>query len=513
MPIAQSSSRNQTGSTKSSKQHKTSMSESVEETRQQVIEQPTNTGTKTPPEQPEFIKQTLIIIEKKVRNLDKRRIKLEEYKENARKGATLNEDQLSAVAKYDEVLRTLELTKEMEKSFIGLANDAMKQQKKQMKKEQMEREEQLKEKLKETHRYYSLLENFGDETIRSHFMTESLLTEAELTFLDEFSKLVEPCTPGSRLESASAEFADHFTCVVEGKNKPVQGLSSHITYSELKKLFERLLAASYWTSEPKQVVAEPVAEQVPETVDESANTTEQTLNQAVESLQLEQQQQQAVQQNEQGSYQNVDDYVIVTQSECAESLCHSKSPSLQPGQQVTEQQMYDQMQSKTFFSTLNQPAEQRQNINEFISNCETNGTVNFFQDSELSRQQQEQQQQQNEMNFQQQNNQFNQQSDNKDQGFRQRGGNQNNRGGPYKGPRNDRQNGERGPQGPRGPRQNNGYRGGANQGPRTDRPSGERGPQGNRGPRPNNGHRGNYPQQPRGNFSQQDMGHQQSQMA
>lgn len=98
-------------------------------------------------------------------------------------------------------------------------------------------------------------------------------------------------------------------------------------------------------------------------------------------------------------------------------------------------------------------------------------------------------------------------SDTKDQGFRQRGGNQS-RGGPYKGPRNDRPQGERGPQGPRGPRPNNGYRGGANQGPRTDRP------QGPRGPRPNNGQRGNYQQQPRGNFNaQQDMGHQQSQMA
>lgn len=48
---------------------------------------------------------------------------MEEYQANARKGVTLNEDQQSAVSKYDEVLRTLELTKEMEKSFIGLAND------------------------------------------------------------------------------------------------------------------------------------------------------------------------------------------------------------------------------------------------------------------------------------------------------------------------------------------------------------------------------------------------------
>jgi hypothetical protein len=33
-------------------------------------------GVKTPPEQPEFIKQALIIIEKKVRNLEKRKVRL-----------------------------------------------------------------------------------------------------------------------------------------------------------------------------------------------------------------------------------------------------------------------------------------------------------------------------------------------------------------------------------------------------------------------------------------------------
>ena len=36
----------------------------------------TTGGNKTPPEQPEFIKQALIIIEKKVRNLEKRKVKV-----------------------------------------------------------------------------------------------------------------------------------------------------------------------------------------------------------------------------------------------------------------------------------------------------------------------------------------------------------------------------------------------------------------------------------------------------
>lgn len=532
MPIAQSSSKNNTtgsAATKSTKQHKNSATDGDVEQKQQVEQQ--NSGSRTPPEQPEFIKQTLVIIEKKVRNLDKRRQKLEEYRESARKGTILNDDQLNAVSRYDEVLRTLELAREMEKQFVGLANDAAKQQKKQMKKEQMEREEQMKERLKETHRYYSLFNKF-DETLRAQFLAESMVTENELAMLNEFEKLIEPCTPGTRLEGASAEFADHFWALLEAKNKPVQGFTSQTTYAELKRLFDRLLSAAYWTSEPK------VEEQVPtatttgaETTEQTTNAvvetvaTEQTLNQAVENMNLNENQQQQHQQqhliqNEQGTYQNVDDYVIVTQSECAESLCHSKSPSLQPGQQSEQMMTQEQMQSKTFFTTLNQPAEQQhKNINEFINNCENSG-FNFLQDSELSaRQQQEQQEQQqqqmnNDMQFQgqQQENQFNHQPEmhNRDQGFRQQRGN-NNRGGQQRMRGDKNQGGPRG-DGNRGPR-NNGYRGGnnnnnnGNNGPRQDGSKSFR----QNGPRPNNnGHR-NYPQQqPRGNFNP-DMG--QSQMA
>jgi len=49
--------------------------------------------------------------------------KLEEYKASERKGVVLNEDQLLAVSKYEEVLRTLELSRELEKQFVALAND------------------------------------------------------------------------------------------------------------------------------------------------------------------------------------------------------------------------------------------------------------------------------------------------------------------------------------------------------------------------------------------------------
>lgn len=517
MPIAQSSSKNQADTNKSMKTQQKKAENEPEQKQEQ-----TPSGNKTPPEQPEFIKQTLIIIEKKVRNLDKRRQKLEEYKESQRKGTKLNEDQLLAVSRYDEVIRSLELSRELEKQFVTLANDSMKQQKKQAKRDQMEREEQFKEKLKETHRYFSVLDRFGEDTVRNDFLTESngafKITQEELELLDEFSKFVAPCSLDSRFETASVEFAEHLSALIDGKNKPISALPNSVTYNELKKLFDRLLSASYWTEELKKEVEVAETETVKaETPAESTETTE-ILNQAVENLQLNGQEM-TTQQNDQASFrnQNVDDYVIVSSSDCAESLCQSKSPSLQPQQQPQNEQMPNEMtqsQTKTFFTTLNQPTEQR-NINEFINSCENNGEgLNFFQDSELaSRQQHEQmQQQQNEMNFQNQQSQqqenFNQLPNDmqKDQQFRQRGYREQNGNRQFHGrggQQGDRRNGNRAEprnNDNRGPR-NNGYRGGANSGQR-----GYRG--GQNGGQRNNGPRGNYQQQ-RGNQNQ-DMNEQHS---
>lgn len=48
--------------------------------------------------------------------------RLDEYKASK---TPLNEDQLLAVSKYDEVVRTLELARELEKQFISLSNDVI----------------------------------------------------------------------------------------------------------------------------------------------------------------------------------------------------------------------------------------------------------------------------------------------------------------------------------------------------------------------------------------------------
>ena len=76
------------------------------------------------------------------------------------------------------------------------------------------------------------------------------LSSEELNLLDEFNNLVEPASLGVKLEAAATEFADHLLGLLEAKNKPVATLG--LTYAELKKIFDRIIAAPYWTQEPQQ---------------------------------------------------------------------------------------------------------------------------------------------------------------------------------------------------------------------------------------------------------------------
>ena len=64
---------------------------------------------------------------------------MDSYRETLQRGKPLNEDQQAAVAKYDEVLGTLEFARELSGQFTKLATDEARDKKKMVKKEQQER--------------------------------------------------------------------------------------------------------------------------------------------------------------------------------------------------------------------------------------------------------------------------------------------------------------------------------------------------------------------------------------
>lgn len=82
------------------------------------------------------------------------------------------------------------------------------------------------------------------------------MSEQELQFLDEFNKLVGSVEMGAKFDALSSEAAEHLVALIEAKNKPITALNNaintSITYQDLKKLFDRIQAASYWLKEEVQ---------------------------------------------------------------------------------------------------------------------------------------------------------------------------------------------------------------------------------------------------------------------
>jgi hypothetical protein len=117
---------------------------------QQQQQQPSNNSGKSTPPPPttttdsantDPLSQAVLLLDKKQRNLGKRKEKLESYREEAKKGKELNKDQKEALEKYSDVLGQIECLKELNEQFKKLQTDSTKVQKslsKQLAKEKRE---------------------------------------------------------------------------------------------------------------------------------------------------------------------------------------------------------------------------------------------------------------------------------------------------------------------------------------------------------------------------------------
>ncbi|XP_056349820.1 caprin-1 isoform X8 [Oenanthe melanoleuca] len=250
--------------------------------------------------QTEAMKQILGVIDKKLRNLEKKKSKLDDYQERMNKGERLNQDQLDAVSKYQEVTNNLEFAKELQRSFMALSQDIQKTIKKTARREQLMREEAEQKRLKTVLELQFILEKLGDDEVRSDLKQGSngvpVLTEEELTMLDEFYKLVYPERDmNMRLNEQYEQASVHLWDLLEGKEKPVCGT----TYKALKEVVERILQTSYFDSThnhqnglceeeeaaPAPAVEDTAAEAEPDPAEEFTEPTEVESTEVVNSLQ------------------------------------------------------------------------------------------------------------------------------------------------------------------------------------------------------------------------------------
>uniref|UniRef100_A0A8C1CLN5 Cell cycle associated protein 1a n=1 Tax=Cyprinus carpio carpio TaxID=630221 RepID=A0A8C1CLN5_CYPCA len=119
--------------------------------------------------------------------------------------------------------------------------------KKATRREQLKREEVERKRLKAVLEVQYLLEQLGEESVRQDLTQSSgdapVLTESELTGLDEFYKLIGPERDSSvRLVEQFEEASMHLWELLEGRDKAVAGT----TYKALKESLDKMLLSGYF---------------------------------------------------------------------------------------------------------------------------------------------------------------------------------------------------------------------------------------------------------------------------
>ncbi|XP_022244159.1 caprin-1-like [Limulus polyphemus] len=188
--------------------------------------------------------------------------KLDGYRDELNNGKELNEDQLNAIGKYEQVVEVLDLAKDLQKNFFTIIQDAAKHQKKVAKREQLERQQQEMQKIKELLILQDILNRIDTEEVRNDFLSGSngalKLAEDDLNNLDELFKLVSPDRGSEEEEVAPFEeqlttCSEHIFYLIEGRNKEVLGT----TYKNLKELLSKIHESGYFDDTPKDAPGEP----------------------------------------------------------------------------------------------------------------------------------------------------------------------------------------------------------------------------------------------------------------
>ncbi|XP_077375160.1 caprin-1-like isoform X2 [Festucalex cinctus] len=224
--------------------------------------------------QSDAMKQVLGVLEKKVRNMEKKKSKLDDYQARKSKGESLNQDQLEALSKYQEILTNIEFARELQKSFLTLGQEIQKTLKKTARRQQLQREEMEQRRLKTVLELQFLLDQLGDDNVRKDVKRpdasgSSLLTDDDLSSLDEFYKLVGPDRNCDiRLTEQYEEASMHLWELLEGKDKPVAGTS----YKSLKDIMDKLLQSGYFDRAPSG--PNGTCEEEEEVVEEKQTTVE-----------------------------------------------------------------------------------------------------------------------------------------------------------------------------------------------------------------------------------------------
>ncbi|XP_046978394.1 caprin homolog [Vanessa cardui] len=207
------------------------------------------------------IRQIMTILEHKIRNLEKRKSKLTSYRDLQKAGKELNGDQKVAVAKYDEVIQTLEFARDLSKQVTSIALSAEREAKKQAKKDAWVRYTADTNKIREVLLILDCLMQMGNGEARDDFLNgtngAAKLTEEDLKILDDLypeitpkHELNEEGQPGFHAYTIKA--AEHLYAIIDGKPKEILGT----TYTHIKEIINTVHDCGYFDKSGEIIVPE-----------------------------------------------------------------------------------------------------------------------------------------------------------------------------------------------------------------------------------------------------------------
>ncbi|KTF87245.1 hypothetical protein cypCar_00019565 [Cyprinus carpio] len=199
----------------------------------------------------QYIEDSLICLKHKIRNIEKKKLKLESYSERLKKGDKLNPDQLEAVGKYDEVIHNLKFARELQKTIGALTQDLIKAQRKAARQEKLMRIEEERKRLSLILQVQYVLHSLQREDVRRNFCNARqhscyLSTQDTESLLDLASLLGCKRNHRMSLEDQMEQAAIVYGELLEGKESPVAGS----TYKHMKEKLLRLVDCGFFDHIP-----------------------------------------------------------------------------------------------------------------------------------------------------------------------------------------------------------------------------------------------------------------------
>ncbi|XP_053205343.1 caprin-1-like [Panonychus citri] len=195
----------------------------------------------------EPLNKVQLLVDNKIRNLEKRKSRLEQYRDEAKAGKELNLDQRKAVKRYEEVTEMLDFFREFKKNVQTIFADHVKQMKKLARKERPTRDPKEIERLRLVFLFHDLLGNLNAD-VKNDFIKGTngaiQLTEDKIQHLEEFSKIVD--SERSKVDEANknhTKTAERYLALVEGiRSDAFKGTS----YKELKETLLSISDSGYF---------------------------------------------------------------------------------------------------------------------------------------------------------------------------------------------------------------------------------------------------------------------------